>query len=324
MTGAAGGDRAPETAGRGALLDRWQRSFYLLHFQLAFRTKVAKEFEDWFCRLAGFALGADFERIRPYGAEGDHKADGRTQSDGTIYQCYAPGTVRANRVRAKIRDDFDGARRHWPGFLKRWIFVHNDREGLAAQVAKELDTLRESGVAITVEAWSEDALTRLFERLDIAGLESLFGVAPSRDDRETLAPEDVEEVVRHLEGAEASGELRPIREPSFDKIDKNALSEYVIVLLRAGKSKDDVIREFFERHPAPDTGERVANGFRRQYVALREMGRSSDDIFVRLQQYMGAGESTKLQVAALAVMSYLFDRCDIFEDPDRNPQSGPR
>ena len=89
MTGAAGGDRAPETAGRGALLDRWQRSFYRLHFQLAFRTKVAKEFEDWFCRLAGFALGADFERIRPYGAEGDHKADGRTRSDGTIYQCYA-------------------------------------------------------------------------------------------------------------------------------------------------------------------------------------------------------------------------------------------
>lgn len=324
MTGAAGEERALETAGRGALLDRWERSFYQLHFQLAFRTKEAEEFEEWFCRLAGFALGADFERIRPYGAEGDRKADGRTRSDGTIYQCYAPRTVRADRVRAKIREDFAGARRHWPRFLKRWVFVHNDREGLAAPVIEELDALGESGMAIAVEAWAEEALVRLFERLDIAGLESLFGVAPSPADRETLAPEDVDEVVRHLEGAEAAGGLAPIREPSVDKIDKNALSEHVVVLLRAGKSKDDVIREFFEKHPAPDTGERVANGFRRRYAALRKMGRSSDDIFVRLQQYMGVGESAKFQVAALAVMSYLFDRCDIFEDPDRDPKSGPR
>lgn len=324
MTDEAGEKRAPEAARRGALLDHWQRSLYLLHFQLAFRTKEDKEFEDWFCRLAGFALGADFVRIRPYGAEGDHKADGQTRSDGTIYQCYAPKTVRAGRVRAKIRDDFAGAREHWRGFLKRWVFVHNDRAGLAAEVAKELGALQQPGAAIAVEAWSEDALKRLFERLDIAGLESLFGVAPSPAERETLAPEDVDEVVRRLEGAEAAGGLAPIREPSVDKIDKNALSEHVVVLLRAGKSKDDVIREFFEKHPVPDTGERVAKSFRRRYAALRKSGRSSDDIFVRLQQYMGAGESAKFQVAVLAVMSYLFDRCDIFEDPDRGPKSGPR
>ena len=39
-------------------------------------------------------------------------------------------------------------------------------------------------------------------------------------------------------------------------------------------------------------------------------------IFSYLQQFTGFEGDPKRQAAAMAVMAYFFDRCDIFEDPD--------
>ena len=41
-----------------------------------------------------------------------------------------------------------------------------------------------------------------------------------------------------------------------------------------------------------------------------------DQIFSRLQEFTGFEGDPKRQAAAMAVMAYFFDRCDIFEDPD--------
>ena len=48
------------------LMDEVQADFYRLHFLLAFRTKKGVEFQDWFVRLARYALGPDFEAVRAY------------------------------------------------------------------------------------------------------------------------------------------------------------------------------------------------------------------------------------------------------------------
>ena len=39
-------------------------------------------------------------------------------------------------------------------------------------------------------------------------------------------------------------------------------------------------------------------------------------MFGHLQQYAGMGGEPPRQAAVLAVLSYFFERCDIFEDPE--------
>lgn len=297
-------------------MDDLRRALYRLRFANAFLEKKGQAFEDWFCRLAEYALGSDFERIRPYGAEGDRKADGRSLSDRAIYQCYAPHNMQLNRLRAKVATDFVGALDHWQNWIRRWVFVHNDSRGLPAAVLEDLDTFRVRHPSVKIEVWTEQQLLILFERLDDAGLESLFGVAPGSRERAQVATEDIVGVVQPLERPTPAPGTDPIRAPSVDKIAKNALSDYVRILLDAGRRKDHVVQRYFDSHPHPDTGERVVEGFRRRYRSLRDAGNSPDAIFFGLQKYVGLGGEPTRQVASLAVLSYLFDRCDIFEDPE--------
>ena len=42
---------------------------------------------------------------------------------------------------------------------------------------------------------------------------------------------------------------------------------------------------------------------------------------MHLQHYAGTGGEPKQQNAALAVLSYFFERCDIFEDPEAGSDS---
>jgi hypothetical protein len=68
-------------------------------------------------------------------------------------------------------------------------------------------------------------------------------------------------------------------------------------------------------------GERIAEAYRRRYARLQASDRSADEIFAHLQQYAGSGREPKQQNAALAVLSYFFERCDIFEDPEGESDS---
>ena len=297
-------------------MDAVQRAFYRLQFRNAFLEQKGTAFQDWFARLASFALGSDFERIRPYGAQGDFKADGRTRSDRTIYQCYAPETLKQDRLLAKMEADLAGAEEHWRGWMKRWVFVHNDTRGLPATVRQGQDQLRSRYQRITIEGWGEAELTSLAERMDLTGWESMFGVVPSRRDEEAVTPEHVASVVADLQRAEPSPGEEPVRPPSADKIVKNELSGAVRGLLWTGKAKDGLVKGYFDKHQRPNLGEQIAEAFRRRYRQLRETEHSPDDIFFGLQRYVGFDGSPKRQMAALGVLSYLFDRCDIFEDPD--------
>ena len=311
--------RSTPESEEATFMDDVRRAFYRPRFREALLDRKGKAFEDWFTRLAEFALGSDFERVRPYGAEGDSKTDARTRSDRTIYQCYAPETLSRDRLIAKMNDDFTGAVANWPNWIRRWVFVHNDLRGLAKAIYDHQDALRSMHPSVEIEIWGEAALTRLADRMDLSGWETMFGVVPSRNDVEALAPDDVAEVIRYLEREEPSPEGETVRAPSVDKIAKNALSGDVLRLLKVGQQKDHLVRRFFESHPRPHVGDNIAEAFRLRYRELRDAGQPPDDIFAGLQRATGERGSPKRQVAALAVLSYLFDRCDIFEDPDDQP-----
>ncbi len=297
------------------MMDEVQASFYRLLFQLAFRTKKGVEFQDWFVRLARYAFGPDFEAVRPYGPRGDLKCDGRRLSTGTIFQCYAPYEMRADRLARKVDEDFRGALDNWHE-MTEWAFVHNDERGLPPDVFRYIDSLRNAHPSVKIVIWGEPELSALSERLDLPAKVALFGPAPSRTGVETLIMDDLPPVINHLQREDPSPDEVSLKPPSPDKLEKNELSAEASALLSLGRRKEALVDSYFRNHPRPDLGERIAESFRRTYASLRDQGRSPDQIFAHLQQYAGSGREPKRQGAALAVLSYFFERCDIFEDPE--------
>ena len=94
-------------------MDEVQRCFYQREFKIAFLEKQGQAFEDMFSGIMGHAFPEDFQPVRPYGNKGDMKCDGYRASDKTVFQCYAPRTMKLAALKAKIDTDFNGAVDHW-------------------------------------------------------------------------------------------------------------------------------------------------------------------------------------------------------------------
>ena len=298
----------------GTDMDEVQEAIYRLRFREAFLEKKGTEFQDWFVRLAGYAFGSDFEAVRPYGNQGDLKCDGRRVSTGTIFHCYAPYMQSDSELNKKIDEDFRGARKHWNTWMAEWVLVHNDTRGLPPSSVQLVDRLREGHPHVKIEIWKEPELQELADGLPLRVQQALFGYAPSKSGVETLMLEDLRSVVEALQRMDTVPGQEPLTPPSVDKIARNSLSEDAAGLLKLGRRREVLVETWFSKSPNAELGERIAEAFRRRYAELKESDRPPDAIFTHLQQYAGMGGEPAQQSAALAVLSYFFERCDIFED----------
>ena len=297
-------------------MDEVQEYSYRLKFRLAFRQKKGGEFQNWFAELAARAFGPDFEAVRPYGNRGDLKCDGWRVSTRTVFQCYAPYEMKEKPLNAKIERDFVGAYEHWGADMAEWTLVHNDGRGLPASSVQLLHRLRGSHPDVTIEVWTEPALQKLADRLPLSDQQALFGFAPSRTGLETLAMADLQPVIHQLQFMDPEPGEEPLKPPSKDKLEKNRLSPDAAGLLRLGRRKEALVEAWFRKNRRPDLGERIAEAFRRRYAQLNDGNTPADDVFEHLQQYAGMGGKPARQAAVLAVLSYFFERCDIFDDPE--------
>jgi len=296
-------------------MDELQRSIYVDKFRLAFHTQKGAAFQDWFVRLAGYAFGADFEEVRPYGPYGDLKCDGRRVSTRSVFQCYAPDSMKEADLIRKIDTDFHGARTHWTDAMREWIFVHNDGRGLPPNANKHVDGLRNAHAPLRLTIWSEPELLDLAMNLDLSALQALFGPAASIAIVDRLVMSDLVPIIEALQRQQPNAGDPPLTPPSPEKLEKNALSDESGLLLRIGRRKSFLVDTFFRKSPRPDLGERIAEAFRMRYTELKAYELPAETIFKHLQDYAGFNGEPKRQGAALAVLAYFFDSCDIFEDP---------
>ncbi|MCY3659800.1 MAG: hypothetical protein OXG36_12395 [Caldilineaceae bacterium] len=301
-------------------MDDVQTAFYGLRFRVAFLEKKGTEFQDWFVRLAGLAFGSDFEAVRAYGGSGDLKCDGYRVSTGTVFQSYAPYEMREAPLNTKIEEDFVGAYKNWDN-MAEWVLVHNDGRGLPPSSIQLLERLREDYPVVMINVWTEASLRQLVDRLSLTDLQSLFGFAPSKSGLETLAMDDLQPVIRQLQSMEPEPGTEPLTPPSVDKLEKNQLSKDAAELLRVGRRKEALVETWFMKDRQADRGEQIAEAFRQRYAQLKESNQSPDQILGHLQQYVGMGGDPRRQTAVLAVLSYFFERCDIFDDPEARHDS---
>lgn len=293
-----------------------QDAYYEQKFENLFLRAKGTTFQEFFEKLMGFAYKADFMACRPWGNRGDRKNDGFLKSERQLFQVYAPNEMKEAEAIKKIREDFEGAVLHWGEHFDKWAFVHNAVDGLPPHVQNLLLDFEKQNQSVSLEPWGMEELRVVFRSLSAEDKQTWFGSAPSDETKLKLQFEDLRVVLETLaDGTIASD--RAVKDVPRRKIEANALSESVAVLLKEGMTKAQLVQEFFEQWHDAILGERIAKSFRARYEALRDDGMNPNRVFSELQAWAGGVDrgTPEHELAVLTVMAYYFERCDIFEEP---------
>lgn len=290
------------------------RGWYELKFSWEFRSKFGTEFQDFFASIMERGYPSDFQKVKPYGRHGDRKCDGYHQSLKRIYQVYGPEKMQVTETNSKIDDDFHGVLEHWKDKMTIWVFVHNQWRGIPAEVLKKLLEL-DGTDGVKILRWCEPELRDEFFRLpgDVQAL--LLGPAPTAQVISRVEMRDV----MHVANAIAQEEIPPageIHEVPAGKLKVNSLSIDVQNLLKMGSVRSKLVKKLFAEWHEPELGDRIARTFRSEYERLRSSGIMGDECFRHLWTFAGGGiqPSMKLEAAVLALLAFLFEECDIFEN----------
>jgi len=104
--------------------------------------------------------------------------------------------------------------------------------------------------------------------------------------------------------------------PPADKMAKNLLTGRVHLLLQMGLANAREVEHFIQSMADmdPDFPERLKAGFVEQYEELRQQGYEGDALFEGLREFAAGGSRDfRRGAAGLAVLGYLFEKCEVFE-----------
>lgn len=300
-------------------MDRVQQQSYLLLFENRFLKARGDAFQHLFEELMGRAYPGDFQACRPYGLQGDKKNDGYLPSRRTLFQLYGPNEIKSADTVKKIQEDFSGAVEHWREHFDRWVFVHNAYDQrLPPDVIEALAAVQKWHPQIAIETWCYPELLIEFRKLSLSDLEAWFGLVPTAEDKARLGFAEIQAVVEHIKLMPAADNLTP-RPVPFGKIEFNLLPDAVASYLKMGMEKAPMVADYFSRCRDPLHGARVAATFKARYEELRDTQPPLHpaEIWDELNDWAGAGATKKTieKLAITAVLAWLFDHCDIFEEP---------
>lgn len=295
-----------------------QQAYYEQKFENAFLRAKGNVFQDFFEKLMGLAYKADFMACRPWGNRGDRKNDGFLKSERRLFQVYAPNEMNEAKAIQKIQEDFDGAKGHWGQHFDKWVFAHNAVDGLPPHVQTVLLNFEKANSAITLEPWGLEEFRLVFRKLSLDDLQSWFGLAaPSDETKMKLGFSDLQVVLDTI-ASRPVPTLPEVKDVPMGKIEANALSESIATLLKAGMAKAPLVEAFFGQWYDEAFGERIAESFKAKYLELRS-DFQPNDLFEKIQDWAGGDGrgSPEHELAVLTVIAYYFERCDIFEEPQK-------
>lgn len=142
-----------------------QRMYAHVKFLELMAELYENEFEDFFHRLMCLRY-PDFLDVRTAGSLGDRSADGLSLHSRKLYACYAPQTVKPDKIRKKFDGDLSGALAKRNGEFDTFVFVHNDRRGVHPEVTSLLASARDSMPSLRFEQMGIRRLWRECMQLD--------------------------------------------------------------------------------------------------------------------------------------------------------------
>jgi hypothetical protein len=305
-------------------------------FRLRVHEAKGIEFQHLFEKVMQYAH-RDFTPIKPHGRVGDRKNDGYIRSSGTYFQVYAPEnpTQSAPDAANKAATDFAALQTHWQGQtpIREFRFVFNDEfRGSPPPLESALAAIRSThGIQASVLLAKdlEDLAIGLADDqvADLLGL-SIPESGPFDDVDFGLLGEVIQHVLQLKIPIRSDGILKA---PEFEKkIGFNGLTVPVASLLRVASYQNEAVADYFAKNSTY-----ARQQLRDQLNAIYVEGRSrllaghgdtaelGDSVFVDLWKRMTpplakAPEKQRAaaQEAALIVMAFYFEACDVFESPD--------
>lgn len=100
------------------------------------------------------------------------------------------------------------------------------------------------------------------------------------------------------------------------KMKRNNLTDRVRLWIVMGQGASMEVQGFIEHVSQyyPDYAARLRGGFVAEYNRLRDVGFDGDDLFEALRDFAGGrSHDFRRQAAGLAVLGYLFGKCEVFE-----------
>lgn len=297
------------------------RAYYEAKFDLQFKTQTGSSFQEFFVAIMQRRHSGDFQKVKPYGNQGDKKCDGFQTSSGCVYQVYAPEQMNSAVTLGKINEDLRGAIVHWHKQMKEWVFVHNQFRGLPPDVVLRLEFLKRCRT-IKVGHWCDTELRTIFFELQPEDQAALLGPAPTAQSVMRVEMADIIKVVKAI-AQQPAPIFEEIGQVPPGKLEANALSSAVKDLLVLGSGRSRLVKQFFSDWNDPLLGDRIAASFRSKYIALKAEGKVGDEIFHELWRYAGASMHASMaqESAVLALLSFLFEECEIFEPATREERS---
>ncbi|MFJ8814841.1 ABC-three component system protein [Amycolatopsis thermoflava] len=298
-------------------MDRLAGMWFQFQAELALHKYKATAFQDHFNDVMEAVHDTDFIRVRPAGNVGDRKCDGYLQSTDTVFQVYAPARVELASWINKINKDFTGAKAQWPS-MRSWNFVHNQHDGLPADVTLALLKLKADHPDLVIDQWPPAHLVDLTANLAEDRLVRVFGHPPQERDLRNLDRGDIAEAVAGLALESASWAPNATDLPIVDphKLDYNQLSEYARRLITAGIAQSRMVEGYFDNNPDPTLRDRAGMLMKVEWLNLQRRAVSGDEAFQALYHRVAANaQGSREATASLALLAFLFESCDIFENP---------
>jgi ABC-3C protein len=311
-------------------VEAYERESWLALLELRLRQSSGNQFQDIFSTIMRFAHGDDFVRVRPHGSLGDKGCDGYLGSTGEVFACY--GTVNGktpvlSSLLEKIQDDAAKAKLHLTEIMKGWTFVHNFIDGVPVDAVLLLKALEKDVLKLPVLLFGLERFAKTVIGLPEARIRELLGPAITEEDISNLDYRELRSVVHDLasDGFSTPADLHFISPVSSMKLEYNAVNTTWQTLLVAGLRNSRNVGRYFDESADPLLGTRVAETVRRRYLELQlqglEPGEILEDIYGGLLGTVSARPGR--QVAALAVMGYMFERCTLLKDAPKVASDDP-
>ena len=104
--------------------------------------------------------------------------------------------------------------------------------------------------------------------------------------------------------------------PPKEKLNKNNLSEKISQKVSIGLVKSKEVENFLSNYEGfdPNFSSRLVKGFVDKYLELKNSNITGDTLFDELHVFSSINsEKFKYQAAGLAILVYLFEKCEVFE-----------
>lgn len=306
-----------------------QMQYARVMFQNRVLQSSGQRFEDFFVAIMT-RRDHRFRAIKPQGRIGDQGNDGFIPEIGRYFQVFSPEdpSGKAETAADKAREDFEKLWRHWNSTSRivDYRFVFNDKyRGVYPTLEHVLAELKRTYNLEVVKPFLAKDLEYEFLQLSTADKQAaLEMVIPRPQYIEDLDFGAFQCILQHIvENQQPLTDGRVAIVPDYDeKIQFNGIN-LAASLLRVGNYQNSAVDLFFDRH-GEFTRADIRNRLARCYqsaMATDCSPTSSDEgvgdrVFFRLLSDLAPGATKQVQDAAIVLIAYYFEKCDVFQEPN--------